>query len=324
MNDHSDKQIGREKLASSNDYEEVIRKQSDRIRQAAINAYIREHYTNVAFHGELDWIKDIFEDLSRIPHPRHSQAMADSVAVVSGSAPVDASDDDSPDNAGSDATGGLLGDRATDGHANIRDAVRGWQGEAAHSFRNNFLKDIPSTIRNQTALATVLRDTATANAGLLLAARKDSQELALKAKEILDAFDPGGGVDVATGFAVVAAAATIAAGIATIPTGGGAPLAAAGFTILAGIGSAASLAADKHEPMSLGADTVDGILDNIYQAYKKIRDELWDGWDSLTLKVLSPNIQATGNEIDAFVPSRPQITGKDPDYLRDNFRPPEV
>ena len=284
----------------------------------------------LAIKNDLSWLIDVFDQLSRIPGPEKSEQLAASVSAVVGTdSLVDPGGKDAEipiGDKGFDATGGLLGDRAMDGRDNIAGAVEDWQGSAAYSFKNNFLKDLPSTIRNQTALGTVLRDTAVANAGLMLAARKDSQELARKAKEVLDAYDPadtGQSDGVTTGFAVVAALTTIAAGVAAIALPA-APAAAGALTVLAGIGSAGALADEKKEPIGLGADTVEGILDKIFDAYLKIINGIRDAEDILINKVILPNAGVTHDHTDMFVPSRPDIAGASPERIRKDFRPPEV
>lgn len=347
MTDYSDEQIARDDLATAEDFDSVILMQSGEIRNAATRAYAREYNHGIdsdpsyGYPGgsldrkalkieegddrwwqiwkDFDWIPSLFEPLSEIPSPNGSEDLAASVAQVSGTGELSVGDEGEVPDGVYNATGATLGDRALDGDANIRGAVEDWQGTAAQQFRNDFLKDIPSIVRNQTALAKALRGVALANAGLLMAARKDAQELGIKAKAAYDSFEPGG-VDgsVKAGFAVLAAVATIAAGIAAIPSGGASV--AGGLTVVAGLSSAASLAKEKKDPIGLGADTVEGIGTNVFDAVNKILLGIRDGEDTLVEQVLSPNYSITVDDHDLFVASRPDLISGP----IDDFRPPEV
>ncbi|GAA4912399.1 hypothetical protein LX16_2402 [Stackebrandtia albiflava] len=342
MTEYSDEQIGRDDLATSGDYEAVILMQSGEVRNAATNAYAREYNHelmsdpmywdeygttgNKINEGDerwwevwkqFSWIPDLFEPLSTIPNPDKSGELAASVQEVAGGGELDMPDQNGEQPpANYEATGGALGERAMDGHANILTAVTDWRSVAANDFRNNFCKDIPSTLRNQIMLAKILRATAIANQGLLLAARKDSQELARKAKETLDAYNPAGNSpEVNTGFAVAGAVLTIAAGIAT---GVGGVVSAGALTALAGISSAESLAGTKSDPMGLGGDSVEAITGKIFDGVSKILTELRDGEDTLINQVLMPNSNVTWEHNDMFVVSRPTLIGAP----KGDFQPP--
>jgi hypothetical protein len=346
VNDYPDEQIAREDLPTSNSFGKIIQMQSGEIRNSATTAFMKEYnhsflsgranYSESGgiYYGamidvgderwweiwkDFAWVNDMFQPLSEIPNPKGSEALATSVAEVCGTGELKLGEDGNPTGV-HDATGGTLEDRALNGDANMRDATQDWQGTAANQFRNDFLKDIPTIVANQTALAKTLRSVALANAGLLLAARKDAQELAIKAKAAFDSFEPGG-VDegVTTGFAVIAALATIAAGIAAAIPSGGTSL-AAGLTIVAGVSSAASLAEEKADPIGLGADTVQGIIGNVSDAVNKILLTLEDGEDKLVGEVLTPSYLVTLEHPDLFVASRPTLIGAP----SGDFRPPEV
>jgi len=336
MTDYSDEQIGRGDLPLADDFESVIRMQAGEIRNSATRAFVKEFNSGSHDSSEywkirdadqrwwqiwkdFSWLPDAFALLAEIPSPQGSADLAASVAQVSGSGELTVGEKGEIPGGTYNATGGTLGDRAMDGEANIMAAVQSWQGRAAINFRTGFSKDFPSIIRNQTALAQTLRATALANAGLLLAARTDAQELAVKAKAAFDSFEPGG-VDegLTTGFAVAGAVSTIAAGIAAVP--GGSAAAAATLTILAGVNSLASLTRVKEEPMGLGADTVQGIINNVFGGVNKILQKIAEGEEKLIEGVLSPSYAATVEHHGMFVASRPSLIHAP----LSEFRPPVV
>lgn len=143
-------------------------------------------------------------------------------------------------------------------------ALEEWIGVAATAFRNNFMAKVPGAAHAQAYLAAALAHAAQGNRDLYLAQRVDLLDNVTKAVTAVEQTAFCNPESVKAVLTVVGAVTGVAAGVAAIPVTGGAsafPLAAAAFTVIAGVSSGfAAQDLGRKEDTPLNANTVDGVL----------------------------------------------------------------
>lgn len=156
--------------------------------------------------------------------------------------------------------------------------IETWKSVAGHAFRNAFWSPAPEIMQNQAFFAGLLANALTANQEALVEHRRTLKSIATQTQQALDALgNESGGFN--ANLSVVAAVATIVAGVLALPASGGASISAAGAgaaTIMAG--ASAMPSGDKSAPKknSMSADTVDGVLDNMIEAVHEANKDLDD------------------------------------------------
>ncbi|MEQ4303250.1 hypothetical protein ABNF97_17990 [Plantactinospora sp. B6F1] len=189
----------------------------------------------------------------------------------------------------------------------IRNAERhlgNWSGYTAEAFNTNYINRIPEVTRHQAFLARTLQHAMIANRDIFVEFRKDLKSTAETAITALEATTrSGGGKGAVVAFGVVAAVATVAAGAVTL---GGATIAIASWTIIAGTSSGLSVAAGGFEEprkTDLAADTVDQILSKMVDAVIEDLRQV-DQQEKKIVTGLQNNIAALNGSRKGFLPNR--------------------
>lgn len=164
----------------------------------------------------------------------------------------------------------------------VRNHLTNWTGDAANVFRVNYLVRIPEVTRNQADVANMLKHAMIANKDIFIQARQDLVRVAHKTIDALESMTRCGGASgVVALLAVVAAVATTVAAVGT--AGALTPAAADTWTFVAGLSSSATaiIPALETEPEfaspiehDLAADTVNGVLNAMVDAIKRIAQEV--------------------------------------------------
>ncbi len=155
-----------------------------------------------------------------------------------------------------------------------------WSGYTAEAFNANFINRIPEVAKHQAFLASSLEHAMIANKDIFIQARQDLKRTGETALIALEATTKSGGGKAVLVLGVVAAVATVAAGVASIPLTGGAslgPASVAAWTIIAGVSSGLGAAASQFEEpkkTDLGADTIDLVLSKMIEVIIDISKEV--------------------------------------------------
>ena len=278
------------------------------------------------FYADYEWIEQLFEDLARTPDPRHSTALADTMADLVGEAPTADGKGSSPRVGGMPDNGFGQGDLSLAG--SVQNLVDDWQGHAATEFHDSFLANLDPCRRNQIVIGKILRDMARTNAELLETVRADTIRIQTQTLNALDAVLDGSG-DLSAKLGILSAAACLAGGFCALPlftaASGAAAAASGGFTMLSGVLSGAgSLTGDDSEPVPLAADTVDGVLANMTEAVNAVVSGQYDCENDL-VKCLEENTMMLYENAHepVFVSRRPYaLDDAAPGHIGDHFRPP--
>ncbi|GLZ78557.1 hypothetical protein Afil01_33640 [Actinorhabdospora filicis] len=217
-----------------------------------------------------------------------------------------------------------------------------WSGHFADGFQA-YLGEIPNISRRQALIADTLYQAIVAARDIYGAGRETLGDIARKTEiaiESIEAGKTGGGCSddaLNIAFGLIAGAATIAAGVATVGSGGllGGPSAVAAWTIIAGVSNAAwaggaKLIADPHE-IDLLASDVDGVLAKMTEALNKRKQTILDmeqaaaGKLSENSNVVRQNTltakDGSGTQRNAFFPARPGMLDMPTDLK--NLKSPE-
>lgn len=254
-------------------------------------SYVRDIY--------LTWVPDMFFRATMVPYHEHSLTLANEVATISGSGAL--SGDEPPRDGylpGVNFTyilagGGLLGNEAFSHIPTIQTGLAPWTTAAVDRFRDGFLPNIAVALTNHMAVAKTLRNVMAANYHMLALAREDIDGIAhdtIAALESSDGCCPWDTSDPKANLGVAAGVGTIIAGFVTFPVAPpfgaefGAAAVASGFTVLDGSVTAWSAIEESRaeaQGVPLGADTVDGILENMAAALNTVYGKLDEGSDAL-------------------------------------------
>lgn len=190
-----------------------------------------------------------------------------------------------------------------------------WSGEAARTFRKNFVLAIPKVAKNQAFVGKILMHAMIANKDVFVQAQDDLLDVAGKTLTALEASTgSGGGSNAAVVLTVVGAIATVGAGLATLPWGGAGAVAV--FTIVAGVSSGmagvgATFPSGPEAEMS--ADTVDGVLSNMHFAVREIQRHVTEHETTISSALGESYRRLTGirgGDRTLFVTPRPALIGQ--------------
>jgi hypothetical protein len=216
-----------------------------------------------------------------------------------------------------------------------------WSGEAAETFRSNFVERLKIAADNQAIIAGVMMNAIIAERDIFVMVRRDLLDLAKNTVHAIEAShdkDPGG---IKTVLNVAAAVTGLAAGIASIPTTGGLLLPAglqAGLWIISGFSATASQAVPSGgdnkklsvqvngKTITLGAGSVDGVLSHMIDAISAI-DNLIASHERDVVKSLSSCQSALANagqggQVNPFTPPPPSLVGDSDSQIHHGFVPP--
>lgn len=179
----------------------------------------------------------------------------------------------------------LLGKAVGTDIPSIQDTVKPWEAGTADVFRTRFLPGIPRAGANQIQVAKAMRNLLVANSALLAWGRKDIDSIVHDGKKTVESFgkSSNGNADLATWLGIAAGVTAMIAGIATWWTGAGVAVAIAGAGTFAS--GATTLGQNlqnvKTEEFKLGADDLDGVVDNIMKAVDHTYGQLDKAWAEL-------------------------------------------
>lgn len=255
-------------------------------------------------HDSYSWIPTAFAQLRQIPNPVQSQIMGGYFTDVVGT-------NGNLKSLEVPAAGTLSG--ADSNLSDVQTYVSHWSGASADSFRG-FFAPMPTIIKNQTSATRVLQRSLELNHDLMMCGRADAEKIPDAAIAALEAIANGSSAeDGAVALAVLAAVATIAAGIATIPIGGsGSAVAAGAYTALAGVASGGSVYLQSQPKSGSGAevkiqgDTVDQVLSGMSDAIQKVQSAITDGEDTLSTILDSVTKAVNETERTKYIAPRPQ------------------
>jgi hypothetical protein len=208
-----------------------------------------------------------------------------------------------------------------------RGKIDQWEGEAAETFRVNFINKLELAAQNQAFVAGVMMHAMIAERDIFVKVRQDLLDLAkqtVNAIEAADNTDPGG---IKTIFGVAAAITSFAAGVAAIPISGGLLMPAgigAGLQIISGFSSAMGLPAssdNKGSPLSAGS--VDGVLSKMTGALGQIQFYIAKNEGDVAASLNGWYNELTGpGRATHFLPPEPSLVHEPDSQLRNDFLPP--
>ena len=267
-------------------------------------------------NSQYSWIPDAFAQ--RIgPDPRQIEALKDPLLSVSGKLffPTTAKQGDIPP-----ASIGPIGQLMKKADS----SVTGWTGDAAAKFKHNFLDPLPEAAQAQSYLAVALAQAIVGNRDMFLGLRHDllviAQQGAIAVGRAGECQLPHISDETKAKLALAGAVATVAAGVASIPVGGGAvflPYGVALFTVIAGTSSGLSVTGlGKKEEVKLDADTVDGVLGKIVDALIGTDKTLTAKEDDMISALQKMIGMITGPAATAYMPPKPELLGYTDDQLK--------
>lgn len=204
-----------------------------------------------------------------------------------------------------------------------------WSGHFADGFQR-YLSEIPDVTRRQAVVAETLYEAAVAARDIYGAGREELGNIAKNAKLAIEGVEAGkstggcAGSSMATGFALIAAAATVAAGVSTLPISGPAvisgAMAAGNWTIVVGISSAIAAGSPlipAPEKIELLASDVDGVIEKMKEALTKREKTVTDSEEAFAKKLGDNSEMIEKNKVtgkdggksqeNAFFPRRPAM-----------------
>jgi hypothetical protein len=207
----------------------------------------------------------------------------------------------------------------------VESHLSNWSGLTAEAFRVNFLSKIPDSAKNQAQVAFMLQHAMLTDQDVHIEHRRNLKELGNKVKIALEATKCYGADEAIVVLTVVG---IVASAIALFP---GATIAC---TIIASTASAAALAAgavEKPVESDVAADTVDGIVSNMNEAFRKLDEQLF--WaerkiitalrDNRYLLTDTTHRSGVASSRAGFLPPRPALVGESmiPSFIRSDFVP---
>ncbi|MER7007480.1 hypothetical protein ABT297_31160 [Dactylosporangium sp. NPDC000555] len=217
-----------------------------------------------AVEREFADVPDAFRALTGFPDPGRFDAMADGVtSVLRGLSTGDGGDPAVP------ADPELARFLGTAG------ALRVWTGPAADRFRTGFLEPWPALVRNQYAIAAVLRSALRAQQEIWARARQDADRIAEQAIGALGACGDCTRTEWSVTFTVVASVAAVAA----VPLGGAAALAVGGVAAVAQVVAATGPAEPPQTAFS--ADDPVEVVERVREAIGLLRGHIRERRDAV-------------------------------------------
>jgi hypothetical protein len=184
-----------------------------------------------------------------------------------------------------------------------------WHGDAATVFRENFLGALPSVRANQALLASSLRSAMVATRAIYAQYRRDLHDIATKAKAALHPSGRCGPPDLKVVLGLTAAAAKIAAGVATLEEGSGAFVIGEGATEAVSILVEASSGEGRgEERFVITGATTDDILDSATELVQRAYGFLGDREHEIIDSLNQNQAVVTGQLRALFLAGRPAIT----------------
>lgn len=208
-----------------------------------------------------------------------------------------------------------------------RGKIDQWNGEAANTFRVNFINKLETAAQNQAFIAGVMMHAMIAERDIFVKVRQDLLSLANQAVNAIEASNNKhtGGIKAVLG--VAAAVTGLIAGVASIPVTGGLLLPAeiqAGLWIISGFSSTMSstLPKDKHLPLSAGS--VDGVLNHMIDAVTGIDGYIDSHERDVGKSLNSCHDTLTDKKVRAtlLVPPQPSLVREPNSQIPDDFVPP--
>ena len=245
----------------------------------------------------LAWVVDLFDRAGNLPKPQDADpiiAILDGVAGSGAILEITTTDEGVDVDVDSDLGAGSLGSAVEADMGAIQTAVSSWESGTADVFRTQFLPQIPRAAANQVNVLRAMRQLMGMHQGLLFSARATLDGIAHDCLEAVESFEGGspseGGSIITTILGVAGGVAAIAGGIAGLAAGGsGAALIGAGISIISGTISVAKTLDGAVEgtqitgdPFDIGADGIDGVLENIQTAVTTTFADLDDGYTKLS------------------------------------------
>lgn len=293
-----------------------------------LNGSVNE-YDEEQIQEALDNLRARF-DLTYTPHPNEFNTLIEAMSDVENAMGINIGDpDDLDQNLSKDERDSIKGKSGTDDLKAIDTAAdeigEHWDGQLRNNLVDN-LDKMSSIAGNQGALAQFLRLQAELMQKVYARRRTDAKKIAEEGKSAIEAIKDCKGDDLAILLAVVIAIGTVGTGGAVLlPTTAGIVATLAGSSaIIGGTLGGPFLPEDTETP--LGADTVEGVFDNIYQALndsdKTMEDEEAEIMKALTEieSLVAPTLGESAYHGTAMVPAWPDMAKvSDPDEMRDKF-----
>ncbi|GAA4921383.1 hypothetical protein LX16_4944 [Stackebrandtia albiflava] len=277
---------------------------------------------------EMESLRKRFEDVLT-PHPDDFDSVIGTTKRVEGALGVFAASkdlDENSDRIGGDADFGLI------------DTAKGeiqndWDGRLRNELVDNYLTPLyPNIIATQGSLARYLRQHAEIMQMIYVRRRRDAKKIAEDAVAAFEAINDSKGSDLKILLSVISGLIGLGAAVAgPFASGVAGPLAI-------GLSSAAWSAGnviggnfipDDKKDVPLGADTVHGVVDNVYKALDESDKTMQDEEDEVLTslqnveQVVYPLVMGSNAELDKgndLVPMRPEILDvSDPEELRDGI-----
>ncbi|CAM3301743.1 hypothetical protein [Stackebrandtia soli] len=238
----------------------------------------------------LVWIVDLFSRAGSIPKPSRADshiAALELVAGAEGLVEVETNDEGEidVDTNSTNLGNSQLGSAVTSDVNAVRSAVTSWDSATSKVFKFQFLPKIPVAAAHQVNVIRAIRNLLGVHYGLVERARADIDSLAHSGLEAVESFDDccGGGGDVQAWLGLAGAVLTIAGAVTSIASAGTSlALVGAGISLINGSVSVAknldSLSATEEQ---LGADTLDGVIENLRTLAQKSWTDLDEAYEKL-------------------------------------------
>lgn len=155
-----------------------------------------------------------------------------------------------------------------------QDYVGEWEGALADNFNENFLSKMPGIMENQGLVAKLLHDQAVKTKSVYVTRRENVLEIAEETVTAIEAINDSKGTELG-----ILLAAIIAAG--TFMTLGTGTFALVGAAAIAGSTLGGPFAPGEKEKVPLGADTVEGVINNMRDALDKLDKNVGDEENTL-------------------------------------------
>jgi hypothetical protein len=247
---------------------ERLMEHAEAVRRGAIEATMatldgRAEY-RAGVEREFADVPDAFRPLVGFPDPRGYGAKVDDLmSVLRGLSTGDSSDPMVP-----------AGVEIARMHSTAA-ALQCWTGVAAQRFRGGFLDRMPALVRNQFAVAVVLRAALLAQQEIWARAREDADQIAEKTLEALDASVDCTRTEWTLTFTVVASAAAVVA----VPLSGGASLALGAVGAVAQVVAATGPA--EAPQTSFSADEPGEVVERMRDAIALLRGHIRERQDGV-------------------------------------------
>lgn len=176
---------------------------------------------------------------------------------------------------------------------NVATAVERWGGDAQEHYKKYFVDTLPQAVTNQQGALDELSAGLLAYAAVLRQGRINAIDIANETTKSLEALEGGGSEGAPIVFAVIAAAAGVAAAIPS----GGTSVTITLAVISGGAGVAGSLSSLEDKPeLTISGGTVEEILENMQNALNDLQQEIEDAEKGIGLEW-----QASADTIEGYL-----------------------